>query len=155
MANGGRRPGAGRPKGAKSLKTRSKEERAFTAIAQVAATGVPATGILMPMTAPKVAPEGISPKDLMLTTMRMAWESAHAKSREAQQVEEMAQAATDSETIESLRKTANDLRAECGRHVAIAQAAAVAVAPYLHPKLANTDSKVSMGVIVQIKNYTL
>jgi len=150
---GGRRPGAGRPKGSKSLKTKTKEQRAFTAIAQVAALAVPATGILMPPTAPSVAPEGISPKDLLLTTMRMAWESAHAKAAEAREVDAMALTAENSDTIESLRKTANELRVEAGRHVAIAQAAAISAAPYCHAKLATQDLKVSGNLTVALKQY--
>jgi hypothetical protein len=57
------------------------------------------------------------------------------------------------ETAEQFRKTANELMVDAGRHVAIAQSAAVAVAPYCHPKLANTDTKLSGNVIVQIKSY--
>jgi len=152
---GGRRPGAGRPKGSKSKVTKASttEKKALKAIAQVAALAVPATGILMPPTAPSVAPDGISPKDLMLTTMRMAWESAHTKSREATELDEMALAATDGDVAESFRKTANELRVEAGRHVAIAQQAAKDAAPYMHARLQTVDATVAGGITVTIKQY--
>lgn len=150
---GGRRAGAGRPKGAKSLKTKGREQRALTAIAQVAALAMPATGILMPLIAPNVAPEGISPKDLLLTTMRMAWESAHAKAAEAREMDALAAGASDSDTMESFRKTANELRVEAGRHVAIAQSAAKDAAPYMHPKLATQDLRLSGNLVVALKQY--
>jgi hypothetical protein len=104
--------------------------------------------------APVVAPEGISAKDLLLTTMRMAWESAHAKAAEARELDALAAAATDGDVMESFRKTANELRMEAGRHVGIAQQAAKDVAPYEHARLQSVDATVAGGIVVEIKQYT-
>lgn len=154
---GGKRPGAGRPKGAKTKKrtVEAKAQKAMTAIAQVAALAVPDTGLTMPSEPPSVAPAGISAKDLLLTTMRMAWASAHRKAAEAANLDALALAATDSETMESFKKTANELRLEVGRHVAIAQQAAKDVAPYEHARLQAVDATVSGGIVVEIKQYNL
>ena len=150
---GGRRPGAGRPKGAKSKKTLEKASRELTSLAMVAATSKPAGGILLPPMAPVTAPPGIEPKDLLLTSMRSAWETAHKRSAEADELDAAAKVAVDSETIEHLKERATALRIEAGRHISFAKETAKDVAPYCHARLANVDSKISGGLVVQLKQY--
>jgi hypothetical protein len=152
--HGGYRPGGGRPKGSKT-KNKTAARGAVSQAVVAGALALASTGLAMKGDAPAVAPEGISPKDLLLTTMRMAWESAHLKAAEARELDALAAAATDSETMESFRRTANELRMEAGRHVGIAQQAAKDVAPYEHAKLSNVDATVSGGVVVEIKQYAL
>jgi hypothetical protein len=150
---GGYRPGSGRPKGSKT-KNRGKPSPVSQAVIS-GALALASTGMAIKGEAPVVAPAGISAKDLLLSTMRMAWESAHAKAREARELDELAAAATDSEAIESFRRTANELRMEAGRHVGIAQQAAKDVAPYEHARLQSVDATVAGGITVQIKQYVL
>jgi hypothetical protein len=148
------KPGqGGRPKGAKNKATKNKESRALTAVAMVAATSKPAGGILLPPTAPVQAIPGIEPKDLLLTSMRTAWECAHKRSAEADELDAAAALATDSETIEHLKERATQLRIEAGRHISFAKETAKDVAPYCHPKLANVDTKVAGGLVIQLKQY--
>lgn len=151
---GGFRPGGGRPKGSKTKNRDGKRGPVSSAVIS-GALALASTGMAIKGEAPAVAPPGISAKDLLLSTMRMAWESAHAKAREARELDELAAAATDSEAIESFRRTANELRMEAGRHVGIAQQAAKDVAPYEHARLQSVDATVAGGITVQIKQYVL
>lgn len=148
------KPGqGGRPKGAKNKSTKNKEVRELTSLAMVAATSKHSGGILLPPSAPVTAPPGIEPKDLLLTSMRNAWECGHKRSAEADELDAAAKAATDSETIEHLKERATQLRIEAGRHISFAKETAKDVAPFCHPKLANVDAKVSGGLVIQLKQY--
>lgn len=155
---GGRRPGAGRPKGSKDRfpKGKSTAERAERAAKQAAKISAPlGVGLRMPATAPTEAPEGISPRDLLLATMRMAWEAAHEKGKDAEAIERLAEASEDPDTRESLKAKAAALQLEAGRHVALAQQAAKDVAPYEHPRLSSVDANVTGGLVVEVKQYTV
>jgi hypothetical protein len=149
---GGYRPGAGRPKGSKN------KRKVKSAVSQAVVSGALAlasTGAAVKGDAPTEAPEGISPRDLLLATMRMAWEAAHAKSRDAESFERLAAESDDPATAEGLREKATTLRMEAGRHVALAQQAAKDVAPYEHPRLQTVDANVTGGLVVEIKQYTI
>lgn len=155
---GGRRPGAGRPKGSKDRfpKGKSTAERADRAAKLAAKVTAPlGVGLRMPATAPTEAPEGISPRDLLLATMRMAWEAAHAKSQEADALERVLESTEDPDQREALVARIAAIKIDAGRHVALAQQAAKDVAPYEHPRLSSVDANVTGGLVVEVKQYTV
>ena len=106
--------------------------------------------------APAKAPEGIAPKDVLLTSMRNAWELAHQKAALVEEVEReiIILVKANAETLSSDSKNTTDekianlrakivaLKIEIGLHLNAAQGLAKDVAPYEHPKVAQQDSKV-------------
>lgn len=100
MARGGKRPGAGRKPGTVSAATRRRKEIAEKALA-----------------------EGVSPLDVMLTTMRALWEQA----------------------VDADGKVINMAKAMQANIVA------KDAAPFLHPKLSAVDANVDLkGVTLNI-----
>lgn len=94
MARGGKRPGAGRKPGTVSEATRRRKEVAEKALA-----------------------EGVSPLDVMLTTMRALW----------------------SQAVDETGKVVNMGKAMQANIVA------KDAAPFLHPKLSAVDANVDLG----------
>lgn len=148
---GGRRPGAGRPKGSKN-KIKHREAVALTSAMATACLGVPKSGVILPALAPTVAPPGIAPLDLILATMRGAWEAAHKCAQEADEIEARVPTVTEAER-EGLQKQAREVRLEAGRHVSLANAAAKEAAPYIHSRLQSTDQKVAGNITVEIRQF--
>jgi len=99
---------------------------------------------------------GIEPKSLLLDSMRGAWDAAHKKARQAADLEALAkELPEDSEGRKALESKAAVLRAESGTLVGQAQELATKVAPYMHPRLANLDNKVSGDITIIQKKYGL
>lgn len=94
MARGGKRPGAGRKPGTVSEATRRRKEVAQQALS-----------------------EGVSPLDVMLTTMRTLWD----------------QATDEAGRVVNLGKAMQ------------ANIVAKDAAPFLHPKLSSVDANVDLG----------
>jgi hypothetical protein len=143
---GGKRPGAGRPKGSKSRFGKTPTGQALA----VTADAIRPRG--KSIFAPATAPKGIEPKDLMLANMRGAWEAAHRNAREADELE-VALEVLEPEARKAAVEKIAALRVEAGRHVTLAQAAAKDVAPFCHPRLANVDTTVAGGITVLVKQY--
>src|SRR5437879_5376182 len=81
---GGTRPGAGRPPGSKNKKLSVKGPRTDRVIVALSGCASSPANIKksrrgIERMAPAKAPEGIAPKDVLLTSMRNAWELAHQK----------------------------------------------------------------------------
>lgn len=180
-------PGPGRPKGSKNKATKEREARA----AALMAPGVVApknsggkTGSARKTgPAPSKAPDGISPKDLLLTSMRAAWDTAHAimavvaeheadlallgQARAGQPLtnyrrlgELMGMKPGEVVPDDAIAKAADKLRAEitrlkidAGAAATRAQALAKDVAPYEHAKLQNVDGKLVGDIFVEIKKF--
>ena len=158
---GGKRPGAGRRAG--SLGKKALAKRAVkTAVAAVVGKQIRVRrkGVV------SSARPGISPKDLLLDSMRAAWESIPALTCLAiERMEEAARIETASReqgrplTVDEVSRVgrlhdeAAELRlAATGQHDA-ATDLAVKVAPYEHAKLAQQDTKVRGNVIVNIRKF--
>ena len=109
------------------------------------------------------------PKDLLLIAMRNAWDDAHRKTDEADELERQAtaldrEAAAESlqleelraglqrrraiklEATEQLRARASTLRLEVGLDIRLATALAKDVAPYVHPELISHSGEINQTV---------
>ena len=133
----------GRKKGTRS-KGKTQAERLAPALASIVSTG---------SETPTQEREGIEPKSLLLDSMRGAWDAAHRCSREAAVLEAMSAGMPEGDARKALESKVAALKAESGGHVAVAQDMAVKVAPYLHPRLANLDNKVSGALTIVQKRY--
>lgn len=175
------KPGPGRPKGLKNKATIEREQRQ----AALMAPGVvaPAKAKSKTKGAPKTAPDGISPKDLLLTSMRAAWETAHALAAVVAEHEAdlaileqavVGQPLTNAKRLGELlgvkvgavlstgdldkarariRDEVARLKLDAGAAASRAQALAKDVAPYEHAKLQNVDGKLVGDLIVEIKKF--
>lgn len=183
----GNKPGPGRPKGMKNKATVEREAR----LAALTMPGVVAPKIGKTKRpkgyekgpAPKTAQPGISPKDLLLTSMRASWESAHAimdivREHEADiellekvipgqpltndrrvaallemQPGEVIPTAALEKALQRKRDQAAKLRIDAGGAATRAQALAKDVAPYEHAKLQNIDGKLVGDLFIEIKKF--
>lgn len=109
-----------------------------------------------------VAQDGISPKDLMLSSMRDYQVAAHALGLEALAVEQEAEklpiTPPDPDTGALSARSLLEQRANYLRHAAELQLdkandLAARVAPYLHAKLANQDIKLVGDIQLTLKKY--
>jgi hypothetical protein len=112
---------------------------------------------------------GITPKDLLLTGMRIAWKNAHRKADEAEELEKQAtlldqeaaagtlrpdesladlqgRRATILDAAMRLRVRASTLRLEVRDDVGVATSLAKDVAPYVHPELMNHWGEIDQTV---------
>ena len=159
----GMRGQKGRPAGAKNKKTVAKERVASAVVSTVAAAVVakPAKGKVK-VGARTVARPGITPKDLLLESMRAAWESVDALHRQAHQCEMDANTlaavgsapAPDVQAdVDRLRDKATKIREVAALQLEKAEELAVKAAPYEHAKLANLDAKVIGSVNVTVAKF--
>lgn len=177
----------GRKKGTKNVKTQEKAARIGGAIAS-ASTAVAALAKVVPAkttrktadgkaaVAVEVAIPGISPKDLMLTAMRMAWTAHKAKAEEAGILEDTAGAAMkaaldlpaledeksadhkariarDLDTAKEVLKLAQQARADSKAMLQTALDCSTRAAPYEHAKLVTTDGKQDTQITVVIQQF--
>ena len=144
---GGKRPGAGRKPGSKSKVTVAK-----LAARQVAVET--AVGKAPKRPAPVAAKKGISPKDLMLESMRSAWETHYRLMDEARQVKAEAEAlGKDHAAYGALIERVGNLKTAADAALTEATDLAVKAAPYEHAKLANVDTRVRGNVVVKIAKF--
>jgi len=167
----------GRPKGSK---TKRKLTRRADRMAAALGGGIKS---VKPRACSRESPlealAGISPLDLLLTSMRNAWETAYRLAAAAELLEKDAailRTRTDAEAIRKvlwldekapysvaevndktaeLEKRATDLRIQAGVHLSTAQGLAKDVAPYVHPKLANTDSRISGELTIVQRKFAV
>jgi hypothetical protein len=169
------------------LKTQEKAARiggaiasASTAVAALAKVAPAKTtrksAAIAPNVATEVAIPGISPKDLMLTAMRMAWSAHKVKAEEAGILEDTAGAAMKAalalpalaneksddhkarisrelDTAQEVLKLAQAARAESKAMLQTALDCSTRAAPYEHAKLVTTDGKQDTQITVVIKQF--
>jgi hypothetical protein len=177
----------GRKKGTKNLKTQEKVARIGGAIAS-ASTAVAALAKVVPAKttrksaaiatpdAVEVAIPGISPKDLMLTAMRISWAKHKEQAEKAGILEDTAGAqmkaaldlpaleneksadhkariARELDTAKEVLKLAQEARAEAKSLLQTALDCSTRAAPYEHAKLVTTDGKQDTQVTVVIQQF--
>ncbi len=168
----GRKTG-GSKTGSKNRKAQERKRRAVGAGAAIVASTptIAKTGDEDERAGIEVAGPGITPKDLLLIAMRNAWDDAHRKADEAEELERQAtvldqEAAAESLELEALlgglqcrrttkldatvqlRARASTLRLEVGLDIRLATALAKDVAPYVHPKLISHYGEINQTVTV-------
>ena len=138
MAKGGKRVGAGRPKGSR-------------AIAKAAASTVAAVSNGK---APAKIKAGIDPKDLLVSAMRTAWDLTHSLAADALKAHKkalkLAEGTAERDIADQLAK---ELRVAAKHALEDAKSAAISVAPYLHPKLANVEQNSQIALTVEILKF--
>ena len=164
---------SGRKNGSKSKNAQERERRAAEAGAAIVASApkIAKTGDEDERANVEVAGPGITPKDLLLTAMRNAWDDAHRKADEAKELERQATAldqeaaaetlqleelladlqrrrAIKLDAIVQLRARASTLRLEVGLDIRLATTLAKDVAPYVHPELISHSGEITQTVTV-------
>jgi len=103
---------------------------------------------------PLVGRKGISPKDLLLDSMRAAWDVYHEMMARSAAHAKDARALPDTDPAkQALVDKALDLRRLAGEQLELATDLAVKAAPYEHAKLANVDTRVRGNVVVKIAKF--
>jgi hypothetical protein len=148
---GGPRVGAGRKPGSKDRRTLAKIAAGTDMIvARAPAVVAKAKPVVVHVSAKK----GISPKDLLLHTMREAWDAYFRLLDEAQRVKgEAEEVGTGHPRHTGLMERAGTLKLAADMALEQACDMAVKAAPYEHPKLANVDNRIRGNVIVEIAKY--
>ena len=144
-------PGSGRPKGSKNKKTVSKLA-AGTAV--IAFTAPVAKGGAIKAQVIDKAKKGISPKDLLLHTMREAWAAYYRLMAEAGQCKAEAEGmGSNHEAYAALVERCSTLKVAADMQLELATDLAVKAAPYEHAKLANIDGKIRGNVLIELQKF--